>query len=229
MGNVKIGTVELGTVPRIVAVVDDVIPIEVLHGYREKGAALFELRFDLFTADFNSTIRYVEHVRNSLNAPFIGTLRETEENRIKRMSLFERIIPLIDSVDIEIDADINRKVIEKAKGKTIIVSEHDFEKTPSVDVMSQIVETAIDIGADIVKIAAMAESQEDVSRLMDFTKSRSENMVAISMGEIGKRSRIEGFKSGSLFTYAFITEEVAPGQISLDEMVEEFKARYPDF
>lgn len=229
MGNVKIGNVELGKVPRIVAVVNDFIPVETLKGCKEKGAVLFEIRFDLFSAEFDSIIKYVEELKNSIDAPIIGTIRETDGNRNKRMSMFERIIPLVDSIDIEIDAGINRDVIEKANEKTIIVSGHNFEKTPSNDELSQIIETAKDLGADIIKIAALANSKEDVTRLMDFTKTRSENLVTISMGEIGKHTRIEAPKFGSLFTYAFINEEVAPGQISLEEMVEELKALYPDF
>ena len=114
-------------------------------------------------------------------------------------------------------------------GKTVIVSEHNFEITPLNDELSQIIAIAKNLGADIIKIAAMANSREDVTRLLDFTKSRSENLVTISMGDLGKQSRIDAFKYGSLFTYGFINEEVAPGQISLDEMVEKFKAQYPDF
>ena len=161
--------------------------------------------------------------------PLIGTIRETEDNRDKRLSMFECLIPLIDAIDIEIDSNINHDVISKAEGKIKIVSEHNFEKTPSDDELSQILGIAKNLGADIIKIAVMPNSREDVTRLLDFTKSRSENLVTISMGEIGKRSRIDAFKYGSLFTYGFINEEVAPGQTSLDEMVEEFKTFYPDF
>lgn len=229
MGNIKIGNVELGNAPRIVAIVDDFIPAETVKGFKEKGAALLEIRVDLFSAEFDTILEYLEKLRKSVDIPIIGTIRETDENRDKRLSMFERIIPLVDSVDIEIDWDINHEVIKRASGKTIIISEHDFEKTPSNDESSQIIETAKDLGADIIKIAAMANKKEEVTRLLNFTKTRSENLVTISMGEIGKRSRIEAPLFGSLFTYAYVKERVAPGQISLEEMVEEFKALYPDF
>ena len=223
MGNVKIGNVELGKVPRIVAVINDCIPFDTLRISKAKGAALFEIRCDLFSADFNSIVDYAEELKSSIAVPLIGTIRETEGNRGKRLSMFERIIPFIDAIDIEIDSVISHDVISKAEGKTKIVSEHNFEKTPSDDELSQIIDVANNMGADIIKIAAMPNRGEDVTRLLDFTKLRSENLVTI------KRSRIDAFKYGSLFTYAFISEEVAPGQISLDEMVEEFRMLYPDF
>ncbi|MFC1476372.1 type I 3-dehydroquinate dehydratase [Fibrobacterota bacterium] len=229
MGNIKIGNVELGKVPRVVAIINDIMPIDSVKGIQERGAALLEIRVDLFSADFDTIIEYLRKLKRSIEIPLIGTIRETEDNRDKRLSMFECLIPLIDAIDIEIDSDINHDVISKAEGKTKIVSEHNFEKTPSDDELSQIIETAKNFGADIIKIAAMANSKEDVTRLLDFTKTRSENLVTISMGEIGKQSRIEAPKFGSLFTYAFINEKVAPGQISFEEMVEEFKARYPDF
>lgn len=229
MGNIKIGTVELGSVPRIVAIIDEILPVDTVKGVQERGAALLEIRVDLIPAEFGAIIEYLDKLKGSIDIPLIGTIRETEGNRNKRLSIFERIIPYIAAIDIEIDSDINRDVIDKAKGKIIIVSEHNFEKTPSDEKLSEIVETAKDMGADIIKIAAMANREEDVTRLLEFTKKRSESLVTISMGEIGKRSRVEALKYGSLFTYAFVNKKAAPGQISLDEMVREFKVQYPDF
>ena len=228
MGTIKIGGVELGKTPRIAAIIDDFIPVETVKGFKEKGASLLEVRVDLFSAQFDSILEYLKKLRESVENPIIGTIRETDQNRDERLSMFERIIPLVDSIDIEIDAAINHEVIKRAGGKTIIISYHDFERTPSNDELLQIIETAKGLGADIIKIAAMANSKEEVMRLLNFTGTRSENLVTISMGDIGRLSRIQAPLYGSLFTYAYINEKIAPGQISLEEMAREYKARYQD-
>jgi 3-dehydroquinate dehydratase-1 len=228
MSTIKIGGVELGKTPRIAAIVDDFIPVETVKGFKEKGASLLEVRVDLFSAQFDSILEYLKKLRESVEIPIIGTIRETDQNRDERLSMFERIIPLVDSVDIEIDAAINHEVIKRAGGKTIIISYHDFERTPSNDELLQIIETAKGLGADIIKIASMANSKEEVMRLLNFTRTRAENLVTISMGDIGRLSRIQAPLYGSLFTYAYINEKIAPGQISLEEMAREYKARYQD-
>lgn len=228
MGNTLIGSVELGNIPRIVAIVDRFMPVDTVIGLKEMGADLLEIRLDRFSGEFDLILDYVEKLKNKAVLPIIGTIRETEKNRGKRLVMFERITPFVDAIDIEVDADINRAVISRAAGKTIIVSEHDFEKTPGNEELSRIVDTAKDLGADIVKIAVMANCKEDVTRLLNFTEARVENLVTIALGEIGKLSRITAPLFGSLFTYAFFNDKVAPGQLSLEEMVEEMKKYYPD-
>jgi 3-dehydroquinate dehydratase-1 len=82
-------------------------------------------------------------------------------------------------------------------------------------------------GATIVKLATTARSRGDVTRLLRFTENANVPMVAIAMGPVGTISRVVAPLFGSLFTYAFIGEEVAPGQMSLDEMVLPLRRLYP--
>jgi len=229
MNHITIGTVELGTVPRVVAIIDRCMPINTVKGLQDKGASILEIRVDCFKEPFDEILNYIKEIKSTIGIPVIGTIRETESNRENRLPLFEQIIPLIDAVDIEIDTDINRAVISLAEGKTVIVSEHDYEKMPHIEGLEYIVDTAKSLGADIIKIAATAHSSEDVTRLLTFTESRSENIVSIAMGEAGTISRVAAPLFGSLFTYAFISNAVAPGQLSLEDMVKELKRFYPDF
>ncbi len=215
--------------PGIAAVIDSPLSIETLIGFREKGVTLLEVRVDLFTEPFGTVREYIKSIKSAVGLPIIGTIRETKNNRDSRLDQFEKIMPFVDAVDIELDAAINRDVIFRAAGKSIIVSEHDFEKTPSVDGLEDIVVRAKEFGADIIKIAVMARNKKDVTRLLAFTETRPEKLVTISMGEIGALSRIAAPLFGSLFTYGFVTEAVAPGQVSLDTIIEELKLFYPGF
>ena len=83
-----------------------------------------------------------------------------------------------------------------------------------------------------MKIAAMAKSGEDVARVLALYSSvastnsaaetqRPVELVAFSMGEIGKVSRLDCLKLGSPFTYAALNENeaAAPGQWCYSEML----------
>jgi 3-dehydroquinate dehydratase-1 len=229
MKTIKIGTLALGHMPRVAVVVDRILPLDKIMQSKEQGASLLELRFDCFQDPADRVFAYVRELRAQAGLPMIGTIRETDRNRDERMGLFERAMPLIDAVDIEIDTPINAAVIAVAEGKTIIVSEHDYEKTPEDDRLGHIVETAVNLGADIVKIATMAHSHDDVVRLLTFTHSRPECMVAIAMGDFGSFSRIAAPMFGSVLTYTFLDEAVAPGQLPFHVTIEELRRYYPGF
>ncbi len=228
MCGLMIGNVELGKVPRVAVIIDNLIPIETIVGLKDKGADILEIRFDLFSCELNQIVEYLENMRSRTDMPMIGTIRKTKENQNKRLIMFEQINPFVDAVDIEIDADIVREVITIFKGKTIIVSEHDFNKTPGISKLSETADTANNLGADIIKIATTAHCREDVTRLLLFAKERNENLVVIAMGEIGKVTRVVAPFFGSLFTYAFLSKCVAPGQFSLEQMAGEMKKYYPE-
>ena len=194
--------------------------------YKHRGADILEIRVDCFPDEFERILEYVKKVHDSSGFPIIGTIRETDMNSKKRLSMFKRIIPFVDAVDIEVHAEIKNEIIDYACEKIVIISEHDFKETPSDDRLACIVENAKNSGADIVKIAAMANCKEDVIRLLKFTEERDENLVTISMGDIGRVSRIVAPLFGSLYTYAFVKNEVAPAQISLDETARLFRLFY---
>jgi 3-dehydroquinate dehydratase-1 len=229
MTTVMLGNVELGSIPGVVAVIDRLRPVAAIGELPGKGATILEIRVDCISEPFSAVVEYARELRTTVNIPLIGTIRETEHIGDNRLSLFTQLMPVIDAVDIEIDADITREVISLAHEKTVIVSEHDYEETPDEKKLEKTVLTATSLGADIVKIAVMAHNREDVTRLLMFTQSRSENLVTIAMGEVGAISRIAAPLFGSLFTYAYITDAVAPGQLSLEETVAELKRFYPGF
>lgn len=114
------------------------------------------------------------------------------------------------------------EIISKIKetGTLLLISYHDFEKTPSADFIVNILETMWKLGADIAKLALMAHSAEDVIRLIDASLScKKQNkdrlMATMSMGIEGSPSRLSGRLTGSCMTFASLGKESAPGQISL--------------
>jgi 3-dehydroquinate dehydratase-1 len=223
----KIGNFKLGRKPGIVAIIDEMISVEEIIALKGKGIDLIELRIDCFDTPINETVSYVKEIRSSVDIPSIGTVRETELNRNNRLEYFQAIAPFVDCVDIELGTPISKEILACSKGKTILVSEHDFEKTPSVEALQSIVDRALLQGADIVKIAVMAQSTADVTRLLRFTEDCKMPLVTIAMGPLGSISRVIAPLFGSLFTYGFIHKPVAPGQLSAEKLVEELSLYFP--
>ncbi|MBD3391673.1 MAG: type I 3-dehydroquinate dehydratase [Chitinivibrionales bacterium] len=229
MAQAKIGKLALGKVPRVVAIIDEPLPVKRVERIVDMGADILEIRVDRFAADIDAVAGYVRTLKKSLSIPLLGTITENAQNSGTRLGMFEKIVPLVHAVDIDIHAGIRDEVVRMASGRTIVVSYHDFRKTPRAAEMGALVDQAIDCGADIVKIAVVARKTADVASLMQFTRSRSENLVTISMGAAGTISRVVAPLFGSLFTYAYTTKAVAPGQLSLEALVEEMRLFYPSF
>ena len=225
---VKIGNLELGKKACIAAIIDEMLSEEELIVSGAAEADLLEMRIDCFSQPIDKVIEYTRFIKEAFNLPMIGTVRETDANRNNRVDIFGKIMPFVDAIDLELGTPINNEVLSIAEGKTVIISEHDFKRTPSIDELSSIVERSLNQGAHIVKIAAMANCREDVTRLLRFTEDCNVPLVTISMGETGAVSRVIAPLFGSLYTYGYLTRPVAPGQFSVRTLLKETVLFFPN-
>jgi len=133
----------------------------------------------------------------------------------------------IDLVDVELfNEEKNVKAIlstARENGVYVIMSNHDFFKTPAKDEIISRLRKMQEYGADIPKIAVMPTSVADVITLIDATntfKSEYANcpIITMSMGGTGVISRLAGEVFGSAFTFAAGKEASAPGQIPVAEL-----------
>jgi 3-dehydroquinate dehydratase-1 len=223
-----IGNCELGSRPRTVAIIDRPLWIEDIIRLEKIGTDILEIRVDSFTQDIQKTRAFIEDVKKVCSLPLIGTIRENTNTVDKRLEYFKTILPLVDAIDIELNGEISSQVIALAQGKTIIVSEHDFAGTPETARLHEMVQKAVALGANIVKIAVLAATREDVVRLLKFVDECEENIVAFSMGEYGTVSRVLSMLFGSLFSYGFVTHANAPGQLSIEKLIEECRLYFPE-
>jgi len=222
----KIKNLSLGNIPRVVGIIDSFIPQKRLKTLQERGVDMFEIRIDLLNKPIGKIIPYIKEIP----APLIGTIRETESNRNNRVELFKAIAPFVDCVDIELGTPQWREITDavKAGKSTIMVSEHDFEKTPDVNGLNDIVKRSLEQGAQIVKIAVMANEPSDVTRLLRFTEDCETPLVTIAMGDTGMVSRVIAPLFGSLFTYGYLGKPVAPGQLSALQLAKELGFYFPN-
>lgn len=134
---------------------------------------------------------------------------------------------LVDLVDIELvtEESIVLELVANAKENKvrIIVSSHDFEKTPSIDSLVSRLLKAAELGADIPKLAVMATCPKDVLDLMEATRQVAEDhgvgpLITMSMGGIGTISRLSGEIFGSAITFGSAKKASAPGQVDAIEL-----------
>lgn len=180
-------------------------------------------------------IEEIEYLFSSSDTPLVATCRVAddgngtwEEAEAKLSAAVEAGAAFLD-LEIEAPKEIGKRLRRACTeyGTTMIRSSHFFAGTPSDDVLRGTVEKCRKFGGEIVKIAAMAKSEEDVARVLGLYSvaepddQRLYELIAFSMGEIGKASRLECLKLGSPFTYAALNENevVAPGQWSYSEML----------
>lgn len=236
---VKIKNVDIGQgKPKISAVVIGESAEEVLslvQEANENDCDLIEFRADCFDGilDLESAKDLALKVRQTCKKPIIFTCRRAEEGGKKDIPLdyYKSLLKTVsmcsyaELIDVEASAIDDRNFIEELKdnGSYIIISKHDFNKTPGFDEIIKTFYSMRDMGADIVKVAYMPNSKKDVLNLINASVSLAEEydfcpIVAISMGHLGVVTRIIGEFTESAITFGSISKESAPGQISVDRL-----------
>lgn len=129
------------------------------------------------------------------------------------------------AVDIEANSTPADELIYKAKqlGIPTVVSFHDFGQTPEVNDLLSKFRSIVDRGADVAKIAVMPKDPGDVARMIYACATCAEiaevPIIGISMGTLGRSTRIFGGDFGSAATFAPIGgAETAPGQIPVERL-----------
>ena len=118
-------------------------------------------------------------------------------------------------VEVETERELpDQSIREYAVPPRILLSMHDFERTPK---LPRSVSCPQHGEVDAVKIAATAKTIEDSVRLLHLARA-SRCFVAVPMGEVGLPGRLLAFREGSALSYAPIGKATAPGQVSLHDL-----------
>lgn len=196
----------------------------------EPRIQMAEIRLDRCPLD----IEEIESLFSSSDTPLVATCRVVDDGNGTWEEAEEKLTAAVEAgaafLDLEIEApkEVGKRLRRACTeyGTTMIRSSHFFAGTPSDDVLRNTVEKCRKFGGEIVKIAAMAKSGEDVARVLGLysqeqTSQRQAELIAFSMGETGRASRLECLRLGSPFTYAALNdnEAAAPGQWTYTEML----------
>lgn len=234
---IKLGKITLNGTPRIAVGFRDKVRASLIEDAQRFGLDIAELRIDQYSS-FES--KYVlKEISKFKRFPTIATIRSKKEggdwnlSEQERLHLFQAIMPKIDAVDIEFSAkEILPKVIKAAHAlkKLVVISSHNFDRTPNIKVLSKITSEAKAKGGDIVKIATTALNRADIQTLANFTvNNASKNIIVIAMGSIGMISRVFFPVLGSLMTYAYLGEPTASGQLDYETTFDYLRRFYSQF
>lgn len=159
--------------------------------------------------------------------PWILTVRHPDEGGAAdpdpgaRRAVFQALMPAAAMIDLEIStwselADVAETAHQM--GIPRIASFHDFEETPPFAVLCDLVQRAVDLGADIVKIATRAEGPGDVARLLGLLERSPLPVAAMGMGRLGMASRLMLASAGSCLNYGWLHQPNVTGQWSASEL-----------
>lgn len=155
-----------------------------------------------------------------------GKFSGTEKERISILKLIAEYHPFL--VDIEFNTLRKNKMFHNYIKKTktdVLVSWHDFKKTPDVTALKKMFKQMRKFSKHI-KIVTSAKTPNDSSNILSlYNNSAMTNLIAFAMGDYGKMSRILCLYLGAPFTYVSLGKPVAPGQFSLDQIKKIVNAR----
>ena len=207
---------------------------------KDEGLDIAELRIDRYS-DW-STEYVLRQVDRFEGLPTIATVRASNEggewsgSDSARAELYRAVLPFVDGIDIELaslDASVElRAVVTEAHrlDKVVIISNHNFDHTPTRSELDGLASRAKDHGADIVKLAAMTHAPADTRVLARFTMDNAAlGLIVIAMGAHGSSSRVFFPSLGSRLTYAHGGNWVVPGQLGFRETFEMLRQFYPEF
>ncbi len=200
-------------------------------------ADLAEFRIDLlsFANDTKQVIALGHELKKILgNKPMIVTIRTKNEGGQLEISdvdyckTYQAYLknPFMDWLDVEMfrDQKVVSEIVQKAHQKKVLIvmSNHDFQKTPSQDEIEKRLLKQDQMGADILKIAVMPKSKQDVFTLMNATLKVSQQttkpLLTMSMGQLGTISRVATANMGGSYSFGMIGQASAPGQIDVTKL-----------
>jgi 3-dehydroquinate dehydratase-1 len=178
-----------------------------------------EIRIEL-TEFSNEEIRKVFSIGKKLIATCRpGKIKDAERVEMLRIAI-ESGATYVD-LEYEATAEYKNDLIDFAHKHQCdaMISYHNYERTPELDELEQIVQNCYSQGADMAKIATHVNVNRDNSKILSLYKAPG-RLVAIGMGDLGRISRIVAPFLGAEFTYASLNDSAAtaPGQISYEKL-----------
>ena len=200
---------------------------------------LVEVRIDHFedVENIQEVKSLLKDLRDILkNIPILFTFRSLKEGGEKEVSVeYYKTLNIeiaktgfVDLVDTELFTgdEVVKEIVDEVhkEGVKIVMSNHDFNKTPEREEIVRRLCRMQELNADLPKIAVMPKSAGDVLKLLCatndmVTKYAETPIITMSMGGLGVISRIAGETFGSALTFGAAGKASAPGQVDVDSLV----------
>jgi 3-dehydroquinate dehydratase-1 len=183
-------------------------------------ADILELRLDLMEGD---PLPILKAVKKVARVPIIATARwQAEGGEFKggegeRLELLIRAATFADYIDVELRCGLLGTLLKRAE-LPVIVSYHDFSRTPPLGELRAILAEMKNTGAQIAKIAVTPHSLQDNLEVLQLLQEADMPLCAIAMGSLGRHLRAVAPLYGSVLTYGYVSAPTAPGQMSVSQL-----------
>jgi 3-dehydroquinate dehydratase-1 len=228
-----LGRYALGDMPCVVGVVSQEGTLARLAVRAEHDCDVVEARVDLIGPyaphSPHTEPAWLEHAQaiEKRGLPVVVTVRLAAEGGDwkqpdeLRLPLFEAALRRLSAADIELRSPIIEQVAALARRhkRALIVSHHDFGRTPPLEELRVIIDRAARYGT-VAKVATLVKTPEDLTTLRALlAEKRPTPLCVLGMGPLGPQTRIEFPKLGSCLTYGYLDQPVAPGQVPARELM----------
>lgn len=214
--------------------------IEEAKYLKELNLDLVEWRVDHYehVENLNKVKEALKQLREEIkDLPILFTFRSKKEGGEKEISIEYYIelnkeiatTKMVDLIDVELFTgdEAVKDIVTHAHNNNVkvVMSNHDFDKTPDQKEIVNRLCKMQDLGADLPKIAVMPNSTKDVLTLLSatdemVTEHAKRPIITMSMGGTGLVSRIAGETFGSALTFGAAKKASAPGQIAVQDLYE---------
>lgn len=242
MEPVKVKSVIIGKgkpkicVPVVAKTAEDIV--KDAYSFRNLPVDIVEWRADWYdeVSDSSKVLETVEKIHQVLaEIPLLFTFRTEKEGGEKSLKTEDYIAinkaviesGFVDLLDVELFTgdEAVEQIIDHAHRNQVkvIVSSHDFKRTPPKEELLKRLQKMQELGADIPKIAVMPQIKEDVLTLLAVTLEMSQKyakgpIITMSMAGMGAASRLVGETFGSAITYGTAGKSSAPGQVDVEKL-----------
>jgi 3-dehydroquinate dehydratase type I len=191
------------------------------------GVDAVEMRLDLMGITLTDLANVARSVASRASR-MIATCRPGGVPEPDRVALLVEAVRLgVWAVDIEVDAPVPTRAAvvsaARSRGCRVIVSHHDFERTPSRGALQRIVRRALAAGADFVKIACRVRILADNATLLGLLDDQAAagRVAVLGMGPLGRVSRAVAPLVGSPLAYVAFESglETADGQMTREALL----------
>ena len=187
-----------------------------------EGLEMAEIRLDRCALEDEE----IETLFQGSDIPLVATCRMAEEPDAPRL-LELAIMSGAKYADLEMEAPaaVGRRIREACRnyGTVLIRSYHNFENTPSRELLRSLAERCRSFGGEVVKIVTTATSKADIAAVQSlYADAAPGSLIAFCMGDEGRESRLDALRLGAPYTYACLSEEesAAPGQWAVVDMTQ---------
>lgn len=213
----------------------------------EEAKALKTLKLDVVewridhhqdVEDISKMEEALKELRNELgDMPLLVTFRSKKEGGEREVSVAYyaelnkamAATGMADMIDVELFTgdEIVKEIVDFAhsKGIKVVMSNHDFFKTPAKEEIVSRLCKMQEMNADLPKIAVMPQTTDDVLTLLSatnemVTKHADRPIITMSMAGMGVVSRLAGEAFGSALTFGAAKAASAPGQVPVEKLAQ---------